>query len=1140
MPSLQAYCIMLPRRLLLPRLLLLFLLRPSADAQPAQMPETNYPTDRSECPSDDNGCTVGYAWMAAEFPIRPGSDEWENGILNPGGFEDALNIYGLSSGYTGKPVAEAVAEGDITYLLPEGYEIDFTGGLVIEQATYVQPPSYVGGTGDTFFAGSTARVVVNATHFTPQDISIRPGATVSWELETYETISVRSDDNGTSFASGPINRNWEPTFQLTFNEEGVYPYYNAEELFRSEGYQGRITVTDYNCSWYTSCTTCLMYDECFWCPGNGTCWERNLTNNLPLDTGPVVAVEPQEEYQMARWTYGYNTRTALFQFDWYPWPPYRRNPKPVPRNLIGTYFDTIASDRCYAFMRTRDAAQCEDAIVTEPRNRLHGIETPGRPILDDFFMCYAHVTQTWARPDLEKPTSFEGWFDKNGTTVPTLAAPEDEGRDWDQACCELCSSCDAPLLAACNVTCSQADALMSLPDALSSNVTCPWTDAQMLRIGGACGTSRCAAQARANSTRCEQMLGVVGARLDAMGPVLNTSLADAVAAAAAMTSALSQAEQTATSGRGRQRLLSSSLGEEGGDPHAMLETGFKPLGEAVGINRMPQFAQRPTYNDTGGDRRELQFSWSGPEVLTAWDLVPTRQKQLMGKVTGNTDLWATLAAALESRYGPRCNVTHGCDRGGNPPKGVCYNISGLPIYEYDQNGTCVCHSWYTGGDCGEAIINDDVCVGFPTLADCRRVRQMLFECGNVGSATDSFADFLPEECARTNLTVVECGEAGFMQGRRDRNGINNLVGRPDAGYASIACSKCNSRGIMRSETYAKLCDRATILNACQRHEDATAQRLCNYCGGETQGSVMPQRGEDRTDSYFRGTRMGSVEKRIRGIVPPNMDIIGQTAYGGLRYCKKPSTFTSEAHYYSDADIMQVGQTCRYGEVPVFEKWDWRKQSDRPETLFWDNSMNNYPNYNPQPRTIRDPLGVSCADPDNPATCPPAEYCIDESLCTTNTPDWMDVRELFRYWGIETMRQFSDQALCTAGEPGCHPVGTTRPSCTHFFQNAFEEAQVRQAAALYNAAREVGPDGELLTNADGELLQPEQVIVPCTFELHQLNLRPSTAATLGQWSYLSQAYKDRYTYVTWSPEGANTAYPPPNPPPNPPQVFQSLG
>ena len=99
-------------------------------------------------------------------------------------------------------------------------------------------------------------------------------------------------------------------------------------------------------------------------------------------------------------------------------------------------------------MRTRDAAQCEDAIVTEPRNRLHGIETPGRPILDDFFMCYAHVTQTWARPDLEKPTSFEGWFDKNGTTVPTLAAPEDEGRDWDQACCELCSSCDAPLLAA--------------------------------------------------------------------------------------------------------------------------------------------------------------------------------------------------------------------------------------------------------------------------------------------------------------------------------------------------------------------------------------------------------------------------------------------------------------------------------------------------------------------------------------------------------------------------------------------------------------------------------------------------------------------------------------------------------------------
>ena len=112
-------------------------------------------------------------------------------------------------------------------------------------------------------------------------------------------------------------------------------------------------------------------------------------------------------------------------------------------------------------------------------------------------------------------------------------------------------------------------------------------------------------------------------------------------------------------------------------------------------------------------------------------------------------------------------------------------------------------------------------------------------------------------------------------------------------------------GEMRTETFAKLCDRSIVLVACQRYEDATARKLCNYCGGETQGSVMPQRGMNRECSFYRGTCMGSVEKRIRGIVPPNMDIIGQTAYGGLRYCKKPSTFTSEAHYYSDADITSV-------------------------------------------------------------------------------------------------------------------------------------------------------------------------------------------------------------------------------------------
>ena len=130
---------------------------------------------------------------------------------------------------------------------------------------------------------------------------------------------------------------------------------------------------------------------------------------------------------------------------------------------------------------------------------------------------------------------------------------------------------------------------------------------------------------------------------------------------------------------------------------------------------------------------------------------------------------------------------------------------------------------------------------------------------------------------------------------------------------------------------------------------------------------MPQRGLDRSCSLYRGTCIGSVEKRIRGIVPPNLDIVGQTMFGGLRYCKKPTTFSSVQHYYSDADIMQVGQTCREGTTPTYEGWDWSKQYDHPST-------------------VRDQFGTACEDPQNERTCPISRFCMDGKVCYTDTPD----------------------------------------------------------------------------------------------------------------------------------------------------------
>ena len=239
----------------------------------------SFPDDRNECPTDDDPCMVGTTWMASEFPVR-------------------VTDYSVPPrGFTGKPVAEAVAEGDIIYLLPDGYEIDFSGGLLHEPALYSAPENYVGVTGDTFFPTSDVTVVVNDTHFFPSHINIIPGATVTWDIQTYETINVRSTDNGTSLSSGPINRNWSPKFTRTFHEEGVIPYRNAEVPEYVGGFDGQVTISAYNCSLYTSCTTCLLYEPCLWCPGNGTCHERNVSTNLPLDDGPVVMVsEAQEEF----------------------------------------------------------------------------------------------------------------------------------------------------------------------------------------------------------------------------------------------------------------------------------------------------------------------------------------------------------------------------------------------------------------------------------------------------------------------------------------------------------------------------------------------------------------------------------------------------------------------------------------------------------------------------------------------------------------------------------------------------------------------------------------------------------------------------------------------------------------------------
>ena len=1018
-----------------------------------------FPDDRENCHSSDPSCMVGTRWMADEFSIRVPT------YIFP------------QRGFTGKPVAEAVAEGDITYLLPEGYEHDFSGGLEAEPARYTSPDRYVGYSGDTFFPSLNVTVVVNDTHLVPSHISIMPGTTVSWDLKTYETVNVRSNDNGASFSSGPINRIWASLFSLQFNTEGTFPYRNVEVPSYQGGFEGTITVAAYNCSLYTSCTTCLLYDMCLWCPSNGTCHERNTSTNIPLDTGPVISVAPQEEYEAARYMFGYNTRAATYRFDWYPWPPFRRNPKPIPGSLIPSYYDPIASDTCTTYMRTRDAAQCEDIGYLGDRARVHGVETASRPVLEDFFACYAHVSETWARPDVPAPTPWTTWSAENATSN-TAASDESQSESmWATTCCGLCASCSVPLLAACNITCdASGESNMGLIDG-QSNATCPW-DATQIRLmqtmcalrtdQGGCAVSG----VLRNASHCSHLLATATTQLSGADSTLSvgaSGITDSSAADGGMAMRGGQASASSRSGQSRpyRKLLSESNDET--DPSAVLDTSFSDFASApvVGLRQVPLSVPAAQVEvESVGVRRRTQFGAAtvSQDQLTPWEQVPQKQKRWMGRITGATDLWATLYSSLEARYGPRCNVTHGCDRDTHPPRGRCLNISGLPVYGFDQNGTCTCHPWFGTRDCSQPIINNRTCIGMPDHQQCLRIREMLFLCGTVQAN-----NYLPDICAQLGLTVVECGEAGYMHGQRNMSGISNLVGRPDSGYAALACSQCNSRGDMRSETFAKLCDPSTVLAACQRYEDATAQNLCNYCGAETQGSVLPQSGIDRQCSYYRGTCMGSVEKRIRGIVPPNLDIVGQTAYGGLRYCKQATTFTSMNHYYSDEDILLVGQACREGTTPAWEGWDWSKQHDNPTT-------------------VRDRFGTKCQDENDESTCPISRHCTHPNMCYTDTPDWLDMDELVRHMGLGPLRRYADDPSCNA----------------------------------YYSQGQIPPlPGQI--NADG------QIIVPCMFTTHQVTLTPTIAGSFANWPFLSQEYLDLYTHVEWATEG-RAKPPPPLPPP----------
>ena len=1035
-----------------------------------------YPIDRSECDSRDIPCMAGTRRLAGEFELM----------------------------MTVAPIITLVAEGmenlffDKTkkFTPPEGTIIDYSGAYNLLPAPYTQPETYENTDGGTTFVTKDVVIRVTSSSFEPTHSIVQPGSTVRFALDTFETVHVKTVETpqmtNLSFDSGAMNNNFGTTSFVFRPAEIGFIHFDNVALAPWEGrFRGTMSVSTYNCSSYTTCTSCLIYTECVWCGGNGTCIERNATNNYPYDTGvvvevPYVEVSPTKFYSHIRYMEGYDTRTTTYEFDWFPWPPIRKNnPKPVNKDAVPAYFEPTESDSCTAYFPSRDADQCSDYKTPPPINRVNGIESWDRPSLPDFFACYEHVRATWGVSDVPEPVAWKEW----PAEAKVYASDEEDDSVSIVAtalCCSVCSSCDTVLLNACNISCSGRFNETGLPQQASSEsaAVCP---PGLIQSGMAANI----AEACDRASNCSSFQ----ASAESSCPLLTTNQSSAFYQSTAFYDHVVGASQGAET--------TAVAGEDSGNTGRRLETEYVPLPsledaaaeairEAVAAAKsgradwgalsivaeaglLDDLWAAKSSNHTHPRRRSegaRRLAEEDDVGVDEWGLVPKWQQNLFKK-TRNIDLWATLYDTMRDLFGHRCNATVGCDR----VRGTCLNISSLPIIGYDQNGTCTCHGvsgtrrlsesgdsaspWFTGDECNVPITDTAACLGMgEDLGQCGRVRDKLFTCGAV-----SVADGLPDECTDKGLDVLECGAQGYLQGRRDEPGVANEIGRPEQGYASSLCAKCISRGDietgqMRPETYAKTCSRPEVLHACQRMEDATNQRICNYCTEDTQGSNLPGGGNLKDCSFFRGTCMGAVEQRIRGVVPPNADIIGHNEYGGLRYCKRPAPFTSKEHYLKENDIMQVGQSC-IDHTAYFTNWDFTRQKEHR-------------------RTVKDDLGLKCATPNNLRTCPYSRRCVSEDLCPEDNPDWTDMDDIQEAWGLGVLIALSDQGI--SGEAA--------------------------------AAAEAGTADDL----------------KYTFVTHKMVLDPDTAYTkptsdttgepfVGNWPYLwpyvDQQYLEAYTKVTWS-------------------------
>jgi plastocyanin len=124
----------------------------------------------------------------------------------------------------GAVLLNALLLGAITVL--SGAAVAACGGKGTSYQTPTQPPSVARSatvTTSGTSTGATTTVTVQNFAFTPQNVTISVGSSVTWTFPSTVAHNVTADDS--SFASGTLSGG--QTYVRTFDKAGSYPYHCA-------------------------------------------------------------------------------------------------------------------------------------------------------------------------------------------------------------------------------------------------------------------------------------------------------------------------------------------------------------------------------------------------------------------------------------------------------------------------------------------------------------------------------------------------------------------------------------------------------------------------------------------------------------------------------------------------------------------------------------------------------------------------------------------------------------------------------------------------------------------------------------------------------------------------------------------------